>query len=742
MLNCGFDKNLSSWNFVKHFLTLDNIILTPFEEKNSRAAVLFAKTIQNISKPKIGHIFLDSPPEILYPNSENFMGINIDLEKHKFLDIIQNLQIPMEYINELNAPSVLYKRIGVGNLYLHSLGKNNDRNNVIKPIIRTSSAKVGDISKNLKSAKENTKRSILLRWVPFKTELKMVSILIATNLSESDIISYLSSIKHQNIIFSTTITLTDVSRSQKVDASRKQTTTLSKPNLSNTKQTREKPKLSISRPTIAGKTIQKNDNSAKINPSNISNVKRPTWSKKSVPTTAVKDLGTTRIRLLNKNELLDQNSHKKIVTNCNNNCKNTKKKLQENVNGLTTKELSKKSLDESIYGMIFLDKAEVLDSNGAVTCEINTGGQFRGETNSLNGNDLSDAAVTCINSENKSNPELETLIPSDVDSTNQNKIDVNKDHEEIQIPTLQDSDNNFIENIKHDLIEPQKTKNFGTTDEYIENIKHINNKSELDQNLNNDQSKPEKSSEIETVISENSSQETLPQNTSNNFVSKMKDYFEKSTNLKQEKISSDEKCYLPTIITENPNLNKNKPEDVINSDSIVIEKKLNNNEEKGGLSFVSPINKNPKYNSISDPPNNKNLISKKSLRNEYKKDGIYYYLTVVFIPLRNSKGENLISKRFFYVIRARYYIFSSANGDEVPVLDNLLSARRDWGEDAKDVEVTIIPTYDIKNLHDWIFTNQDTLKYLKINIDPACQRCRVMIGDSEDFCTAGKIVIS
>ncbi|KAG1658812.1 Microtubule-associated protein futsch [Nymphon striatum] len=104
------------------------------------------------------------------------------------------------------------------------------------------------------------------------------------------------------------------------------------------------------------------------------------------------------------------------------------------------------------------------------------------------------------------------------------------------------------------------------------------------------------------------------------------------------------------------------------------------------------------------------------------------YLDLAYVP--NHGSANYCDIDFFKRIRARYYVFSGTNPSK-DVFNALLEAKKEWGDKDKDLEVTIIPTYDTDTMGYWISMNQDMLTEHKIDLAPSASRCTINLQDHE-----------
>lgn len=110
------------------------------------------------------------------------------------------------------------------------------------------------------------------------------------------------------------------------------------------------------------------------------------------------------------------------------------------------------------------------------------------------------------------------------------------------------------------------------------------------------------------------------------------------------------------------------------------------------------------------------------------------YLDLTYVPMHGS--PNYCDVDFFKRIRARYYVFSGLHPSP-NTLNALLEAKQTWNE--KDLEVTIIPTYDTDTLRHWMGLHRDQLSLLKIDVAPSASRCTIQLQDHEASCAAYRL---
>ncbi|XP_030756880.1 microtubule-associated protein futsch [Sitophilus oryzae] len=110
------------------------------------------------------------------------------------------------------------------------------------------------------------------------------------------------------------------------------------------------------------------------------------------------------------------------------------------------------------------------------------------------------------------------------------------------------------------------------------------------------------------------------------------------------------------------------------------------------------------------------------------------YVDLTYVPHHGNHYYSYVE--FFRKVRARYYVFSGLEPSR-QVYDALLEAKQTWED--KDLEVTIIPTYDTDILGYWIAENEELLSRFKIDLSPSASRCTINLQDHETSCSAYRL---
>ncbi|GAB1603005.1 microtubule-associated protein futsch-like isoform X1 [Argonauta hians] len=111
-----------------------------------------------------------------------------------------------------------------------------------------------------------------------------------------------------------------------------------------------------------------------------------------------------------------------------------------------------------------------------------------------------------------------------------------------------------------------------------------------------------------------------------------------------------------------------------------------------------------------------------------------FYVDLTYIPNHGDPSSSDIE--FFKRIRARYYVLSALSPNP-QILNALLEAKQSWED--KELEVTVIPTYDNETLRHWMGLHRDQLTDLKIDVAPSASRCTIQLQDHETSCSAYRL---
>nr|XP_032514617.1 microtubule-associated protein futsch isoform X2 [Danaus plexippus plexippus] len=150
----------------------------------------------------------------------------------------------------------------------------------------------------------------------------------------------------------------------------------------------------------------------------------------------------------------------------------------------------------------------------------------------------------------------------------------------------------------------------------------------------------------------------------------------------------------------------------------------------------------PKKQVPSSTVANKNKINQEKSREAKrlsesptkKKSPTPIYMDLTYVPHHGNSYYSAIE--FFKRVRARYYVFSGTEPSK-EIYNALLDAKKTWED--KDLEVTIIPTYDTDVLGYWVTENEEALEKYKIDLSPSASRCTINLQDHETSCAAYRL---
>ncbi|XP_059621104.1 microtubule-associated protein futsch [Phlebotomus argentipes] len=132
--------------------------------------------------------------------------------------------------------------------------------------------------------------------------------------------------------------------------------------------------------------------------------------------------------------------------------------------------------------------------------------------------------------------------------------------------------------------------------------------------------------------------------------------------------------------------------------------------------------------------NEKNLRKRSESPIKGKKSTSPVYIDLTYVPHHGNSYYAHVE--FFKRVRARYYVFSGTEPSR-DVYNALLEAKQTW--ENKDLEVTIIPTYDTDVLGYWVSENEDLLAKYHIDLSPSASRCTINLQDHETSCSAYRL---
>ncbi|RNA31773.1 microtubule-associated futsch, partial [Brachionus plicatilis] len=189
--------------------------------------------------------------------------------------------------------------------------------------------------------------------------------------------------------------------------------------------------------------------------------------------------------------------------------------------------------------------------------------------------------------------------------------------------------------------------------------------------------------------------------------------------------------------------NTSKTEDLVN---LVETIKIDQNHEVNLLELPSPVNPenvgisskrsaqpgSPSQN--SDAKSLKNTSASSALKSARSAPIHPVYVELAYIPAHGN--PSYVDADFFKRVRARHYVLSAVDFGE-PILNALLDGKETWED--KNLQVTLVPTYESDVLRRWFENNQERLARLKVEITPAARHSIVTIDENPDLnCQAYK----
>lgn len=93
-------------------------------------------------------------------------------------------------------------------------------------------------------------------------------------------------------------------------------------------------------------------------------------------------------------------------------------------------------------------------------------------------------------------------------------------------------------------------------------------------------------------------------------------------------------------------------------------------------------------------------------------------------------SEHHVDAEFFKRVRARHYVLSALEPSE-HVLNALCEGKEVWED--KQLQVTLIPTYETDALRKWYVQNEERLARLKIDVSPAACHATITMDDNPEL---------
>ncbi|KAJ0175345.1 hypothetical protein K1T71_009486, partial [Dendrolimus kikuchii] len=149
----------------------------------------------------------------------------------------------------------------------------------------------------------------------------------------------------------------------------------------------------------------------------------------------------------------------------------------------------------------------------------------------------------------------------------------------------------------------------------------------------------------------------------------------------------------------------------------------------------TPKKQNPTVTNKNKINQEKSKEAKRASESPSKKKGPSpVYMELTYVPHHGNSYYSAVE--FFKRVRARYYVFSGTEPSK-EIYNALLDAKKTWED--KDLEVTIIPTYDTDVLGFWVTENEEALEKYKIDLSPSASRCTINLQDHETSCAAYRL---
>lgn len=104
------------------------------------------------------------------------------------------------------------------------------------------------------------------------------------------------------------------------------------------------------------------------------------------------------------------------------------------------------------------------------------------------------------------------------------------------------------------------------------------------------------------------------------------------------------------------------------------------------------------------------------------------YVELTYIPAHGN--DHYCDAEFFKRVRARHYVLSSVEPTE-NILNALCDGKEQWED--KNLQVSLVPTYESETLRKWFLVNEERLSKLKIDILPAANNATITIEDNADL---------
>ena len=167
-----------------------------------------------------------------------------------------------------------------------------------------------------------------------------------------------------------------------------------------------------------------------------------------------------------------------------------------------------------------------------------------------------------------------------------------------------------------------------------------------------------------------------------------------------------------------------------NAASNILDKKLTPNGKKANPATLQ----SPSQNNATNSDASKTAVKHQTNNGHAKIKstnglGIHpVYVEVSYIPAHGNVFY--VDAEFFKKVRARHYVLSTEEPSE-SILNAIIEAKETWED--KNMQVSIIPTYESEVIRRWFISNEENLARLKIDILPAANLATLTMDDNPDL---------
>ena len=104
------------------------------------------------------------------------------------------------------------------------------------------------------------------------------------------------------------------------------------------------------------------------------------------------------------------------------------------------------------------------------------------------------------------------------------------------------------------------------------------------------------------------------------------------------------------------------------------------------------------------------------------------YVEVSYIPAHGN--GHYCDSDFFKRVRARHYVLSAEEPSE-QIFNALVAGKETWED--KNLQVTLIPTYESEAIRNWFVQNEEKLASLKIDVLPAANTATLTMDENPEL---------